>query len=71
MFDTRRNHATNFTFESGIKLDSNCQKCHSNDCTGEERGASIMRVIVGDVLLFSCAAAFVTWLVIQVVGLLS
>ena len=64
-----------FSLESGIELDSNFQKCHLRACTGEERGASSMRVIVGDLLLdlllFSCTAAFVTWLVIEVAGLLS
>ena len=66
---------TFFILESGIELDSNLQQCELRDCTGEERGTSSMRVIVGDLLLdlllFSCTAAFVTWLVIEVVGLLS
>jgi hypothetical protein len=32
---------------------------------------SSMRVLIGDVVLFTFTAAFITWLVIQVVGLLS
>jgi hypothetical protein len=51
--------------ESGIKLDSNLQNWQGEFARGG-RGASSMPVILSDLLLFGCTAAFVTWLVIQV-----
>jgi hypothetical protein len=37
---------------------------------GEGRGAFNMRVILSDLLLFGCIAAFSTWLIIEVAKLL-
>jgi len=39
-------------------------------CTGRQ-GSLSMPVIVSDLLLFGCTAAFTTWLIIQIVSLLS
>jgi len=59
-----------FNLESGIELDGNFQKCQAEIARGG-RGAFSMPAILSDLLLFGCTAAFVTWLVVEIVSLLS